>query len=99
MLLREERELVSFWAGRGEEARDRRESRRRGGGQRSGGASAALTLSTYDVPDTLITREHQLADTPRVHITNQRTMEIMRDFGLEQEVVVEVTPQHLIINS
>ncbi|MFF5147701.1 FAD-dependent monooxygenase [Streptomyces sp. NPDC013157] len=34
------------------------------------GASAALALSTYGVPNVMVTRYSRLADTPRAHITN-----------------------------
>ncbi|MEU9568784.1 FAD-dependent monooxygenase [Streptomyces massasporeus] len=63
------------------------------------GASAALALSTYGVPNIMVTRYASLADTPRAHITNQRTMEVLRDLGVEQEVVAQATPQHLMGNT
>lgn len=63
------------------------------------GASAALALSTYGVRNTVITREGRLADTPRAHITNQRTMEVLRDLDLEREAVQQATPQHLMGNT
>ncbi|MGW5617400.1 FAD-dependent oxidoreductase [Streptomyces sp. NPDC003877] len=63
------------------------------------GASAALALSTYGVPNIVVTRYASLADTPRAHITNQRTMEVLRDLGVEQEVVAKATPQHLMGNT
>lgn len=63
------------------------------------GASAALALSTYGVPNLVVTRYASLADTPRAHITNQRTMEVLRDLGVEQEVVAQATPQHLMGNT
>ncbi|MFJ7175424.1 FAD-dependent oxidoreductase [Streptomyces massasporeus] len=63
------------------------------------GASAALALSTYGVPNIVVTRHASLADTPRAHITNQRTMEVLRDLGVEQEVVAQATPQHLMGNT
>ncbi|NEE07578.1 FAD-dependent monooxygenase [Streptomyces sp. SID7499] len=63
------------------------------------GASAALALSTYGVPNIVVTRYANLADTPRAHITNQRTMEVLRDLGVEQEVVAQATPQHLMGNT
>ncbi|WUD71850.1 FAD-dependent monooxygenase [Streptomyces sp. NBC_00510] len=63
------------------------------------GASAALALSTYGVPNIVVTRYDRLADTPRAHITNQRTMEVLRDLGVEQEVVAKATPQHLMGNT
>ncbi|MEU0212984.1 FAD-dependent oxidoreductase [Streptomyces canus] len=63
------------------------------------GASAALALSTYGVPNIVVTRYASLADTPRAHITNQRTMEVLRDLGVEQDVVAQATPQHLMGNT
>ncbi|MFE6526579.1 FAD-dependent oxidoreductase [Streptomyces sp. NPDC057794] len=63
------------------------------------GAAAALALSTYGVPHIVVTRYARLADTPRAHITNQRTMEVLRDLGVEQEVVAQATPQHLMGNT
>lgn len=38
----------------------------------------------------MITKYRWTANTPRAHITNQRTMEIIRDLGLEAEVLVNV---------
>lgn len=60
------------------------------------GASAALALSSYGVANMVVTRYARLADTPRAHITNQRTMEVLRDLGVEEEVIAEATPQHLM---
>ena len=63
------------------------------------GASAALALSTYGVRNMVVTRYASLADTPRAHITNQRTMEVLRDLGVEQEALAKATPQHLMGNT
>jgi len=60
------------------------------------GASAALLLSTYGVPNVLVTKYARLADTPRAHITNQRTMEVLRDAGIEDQVIALATPQELM---
>jgi 2,4-dichlorophenol 6-monooxygenase len=62
------------------------------------GSAAALALATYGVRTTVITKYGRLADTPRAHITNQRTMEVLRDLGVEGEVMAEATPQHLMGN-
>lgn len=56
------------------------------------GASAALFLATYGVSTLVVTKYGRLSDTPRAHITNQRTMETMRDMGLEETLVREATP-------
>jgi 2,4-dichlorophenol 6-monooxygenase len=63
------------------------------------GSSAALMLSTYGIPNLLITRYRWLADTPRAHITNQRTMEILRDLGVEQDVCALASPQEIMGNN
>ena len=63
------------------------------------GSSAALMLSTYGVPNIIVTKYSWLAETPRAHITNQRTMEILRDLGIEAEVTAEASPQDLMGNT
>ncbi|WP_116040326.1 FAD-dependent oxidoreductase [Amycolatopsis palatopharyngis] len=60
------------------------------------GASAALFLSTLGVSNIMITKYRWTANTPRAHITNQRTMEIFRDLGIEEEVLADATPHHMI---
>lgn len=63
------------------------------------GSSAAALLSSYGIDNILITRTRWLADTPRAHITNQRTMEVLRDLGLEQDAIAKATPQELMGNN
>lgn len=60
------------------------------------GSSAALFLSTLGVDNIMITKYRWTANTPRAHITNQRTMEIFRDVGIEEEVLAEATPHEMI---
>ncbi|WP_091783749.1 FAD-dependent monooxygenase [Paraburkholderia steynii] len=55
------------------------------------GATTALALATYGVKVHMVSRSNWLADTPRAHITNQRTMEVYRDLGIEQEVLRNAT--------
>ncbi|MEK1853402.1 MAG: FAD-dependent monooxygenase [Phyllobacterium sp.] len=50
----------------------------------AGSATAAL-LSSYGVENMVINRYRWLASTPRAHITNQRTMEVLRDLGRDVE--------------
>ncbi|HET9989679.1 MAG TPA: FAD-dependent monooxygenase, partial [Kofleriaceae bacterium] len=64
----------------------------------AGGASAAL-LAKYGVRHVLVTRYGWLADTPRAHITNQRTMEVLRDLGVEAEAIAQSSPQELMANN
>src|SRR6266403_2191023 len=63
----------------------------------AGSASAAL-LSTYGVDNMVINRYRWLANTPRAHITNQRTMEVLRDLGreVEDEVYLFAAEQDLM---
>jgi 2,4-dichlorophenol 6-monooxygenase len=56
------------------------------------GASAALFLATYGTRTLLVTKYSRLSDTPRAHITNQRTMETLRDMGIEDRLMREATP-------
>jgi len=60
------------------------------------GGSAALLLATYGMQTTLVTKYGWVANTPRAHITNQRTMEVLRDLGIQAEAEAQGTPQHLM---
>ncbi|NEY32287.1 phenol 2-monooxygenase [Streptomyces sp. PRKS01-65] len=60
------------------------------------GAAAALSLSTLGIDNIMITKYRWTANTPRAHITNQRAMEIFRDLGIEDQVLADATPHHLI---
>ncbi len=62
------------------------------------GLSAALFLSRHGIDTLVVTRAAWVADTPRAHITNQRTMEIMRDVGLEAACYEQATPNALMAN-
>ena len=63
----------------------------------AGSATAAL-LSTYGVENLVINRYRWLSNTPRAHITNQRTMEVLRDLGqdVENEAYLFATEQDLM---
>ncbi|MCA1441754.1 FAD-dependent monooxygenase [Ensifer sp. IC4062] len=63
----------------------------------AGSATAAL-LSTYGVENMVINRYRWLANTPRAHITNQRTMEVLRDLGrdVEEEAYMFAAEQDLM---
>ncbi|WP_147124278.1 FAD-dependent oxidoreductase [Shimia ponticola] len=62
------------------------------------GSSAAALLSTYGIENVVINRYHWLANTPRAHITNQRTMEVLRDLGkdVEDEVYLHAMDQSIM---
>src|ERR1700722_5954283 len=60
----------------------------------AGGAMAAL-LATYGIENVVVNKYRWLTNTPRAHITNQRTMEVLRDLGseVEAEAYLHATPQ------
>jgi 2,4-dichlorophenol 6-monooxygenase len=60
------------------------------------GGAAALCLSTLGIPNIMITKYRWTANTPRAHITNQRTMEIFRDLGIEDQVLADASPHEII---
>ena len=63
----------------------------------AGSAMSAL-LATYGVDNMVVNRYRWLANTPRAHITNQRTMEVLRDLGreVEAEAYMHATEQDLM---
>ena len=44
----------------------------------------------------MVTKYRWTANTPRAHITNQRTVEIFRDLGIEDDITANGTPHHLM---
>ena len=50
------------------------------------GLTAALALADQGVSVLAISRHRSTAHTPRAHITNQRTMEVFRDLGIEDRM-------------
>jgi 2,4-dichlorophenol 6-monooxygenase len=56
------------------------------------GATAALALATCGVRVHLASKWNWLANTPRAHITNTRTVEVLRDLGVEAEARKHATP-------
>jgi 2,4-dichlorophenol 6-monooxygenase len=62
------------------------------------GASTAALLSSYGIQNMVVNRYRWLANTPRAHITNQRTMEVLRDLGqdVEAEAYMHATEQDLM---
>ncbi len=63
------------------------------------GGAAALFLSHHGVTNMVISRHRSTADTPRAHITNQRTMEALRDAGLERDCMAHASPSDFIEHS
>ena len=66
----------------------------------AGSATAAL-LASQGVEVMVVNRYRWLANSPRAHITNQRTMEVLRDLGpeVEQEAYLHATPKELMGNN
>src|SRR5580698_7168685 len=60
------------------------------------GGTAALCLATLGIPNIMITKYRWTANTPRAHITNQRSMEIFRDLGIETQVLADASPHEII---
>ncbi|MDL2409435.1 FAD-dependent monooxygenase [Rhizobium calliandrae] len=62
------------------------------------GSACAALLATDGVETMVINRYRWLANTPRAHITNQRTMEVLRDLGqdVEAEAYLFATGQDLM---
>ena len=56
------------------------------------GLATALGLATFGVRAHVVSLWNWLAHTPRAHITNQRTMEVFRDLGIEPHVLERATP-------
>lgn len=50
------------------------------------GLTAALALAAHGVSAISISKHSGTAHTPRAHITNQRTMEVFRDLGIEERM-------------
>ena len=63
------------------------------------GASSAALLSMYGVKNMVVTKWNWTCRTPRAHITNQRTMEVLRDLGIENQVMMEAAPQEIMGNN
>jgi 2,4-dichlorophenol 6-monooxygenase len=62
-----------------------------GGG--GAGLTASILLSRLGVSSLLVTRYAQTTRLPRGHILNQRSMEIMTDMGVVDEIMAQATPQ------
>lgn len=60
------------------------------------GLTAAAFLAKYGVDAITVTKYATTAHTPRAHITNQRTMEVLRDLGIEDAVTSIAVPNDLM---
>lgn len=56
------------------------------------GAATTLALATYGVRVHTVSKWNWLANSPRAHITNPRTLEVLRDLDVEQDAERYATP-------
>ncbi|GAA1704471.1 FAD-dependent monooxygenase [Microbacterium sediminicola] len=62
------------------------------------GATAGVLLGRHGIDAMVISRAPWVANSPRAHIVNQRTMEVMRAVGLEQACEAAASPGELMAN-
>jgi 2,4-dichlorophenol 6-monooxygenase len=63
------------------------------------GLVSSLALSRYGVEHIVVERHAGTAHTPRAHIVNQRTVEILRHLGVEDRFHENATPQEYMRNN
>jgi 2,4-dichlorophenol 6-monooxygenase len=63
------------------------------------GITAAALLARAGVDAVTVTKYPGTANSPRAHITNQRTVEVFRDLGIEDDVRALATPNELMGNN
>src|SRR5580693_9876324 len=63
------------------------------------GLALSVALSRYGVGHLLVERHGGTAHTPRAHIINQRTVEILRHLGISDRFHAVATPQHLMADN
>src|ERR1700684_1039476 len=68
-------------------------------GAGAAGLALSAALSRYGVGHLLVERHRGTAHTPRAHIINQRTVEILRHVGITDRSHAGPTPQHLMANN
>jgi 2,4-dichlorophenol 6-monooxygenase len=63
------------------------------------GLTAAVALAQLGVDCITISKYPSTAPSPRAHITNQRTVEVLRDLGLSEQLLAVATPNEYMANS
>lgn len=63
------------------------------------GLTASALLAGAGVNAVTVTKSASTANSPRAHITNQRTVQVFRDLGIEDEVRAFATPNDLMGNN
>jgi len=62
------------------------------------GATASLLLARHGIRTLMVSQSAWVADSPRAHIVNQRTMEVMRAIGLEDVCEAAAAPGTAMAN-
>ena len=62
------------------------------------GATAAILLARHGIDTLAVSQEPWVADSPRAHIMNQRTMEVLRSIGLEDACKAAAAPAEMMAN-
>ncbi|QIS22132.1 FAD-dependent monooxygenase [Nocardia terpenica] len=62
------------------------------------GLTASLALSRQGVHHVVVGKHPATAHTPRAHLLNQRTVEILRDLGIEYRVLARAMPTEFLAN-
>src|ERR1700716_3278998 len=60
------------------------------------GLTASALLARFGVSAITVTKYASTANSPRAHITNQRTVEVLRDLGIEERIRAIATPNTLM---
>jgi 2,4-dichlorophenol 6-monooxygenase len=63
------------------------------------GLTSSLALSRYGLDSLLVNKHPSTAHTPRAHIVNQRTVEILRHLGIEDQVLAHASPPSMMRNN
>lgn len=63
------------------------------------GLALSLFLSRLNVDHLAVTKFRWTANSPRAHITNQRTIEIFRDLGIEEDILKAAQPSEAMTNN
>ena len=63
------------------------------------GLTAAVALAQHGVRSITVSKYPSTAPSPRAHITNQRTVEVLRDLGLSEQLFAVATPNRYMANS
>src|SRR2546429_3673179 len=63
------------------------------------GLTASALLARSGVRAITVTKYASTANSPRAHITNQRTVEVLRDLGIEERLRAFATPSNLMGNN